>query len=168
MRHSYLFSYFFLFITFQAYCQTQSMTGSVSDVRFMEGSWKAVAGDRSIDAVWSARGNNMAGHVRVTRGQEVVLYELFAFEQTPDGLVAFVRHFAPGLIAQEDKEDPNRYKFLEAGNGWALFERQGEPVRVRFEKRSVDGFAIVIGRQPDAGGEWAFKDFWVFSRVKGR
>jgi hypothetical protein len=95
---------------------------------------------------------------------KVTLYELFAFEQSAEGLVAIVRHFAPGLVAREEKETPNRYNFLEAGNGWALFEKQGEATRVRYEKRSADEFAIVVGKQE--GGQWVFKDFWKFNRVK--
>lgn len=150
----------------QAFAQAQAK-GSVSDLRFIEGSWKAVWGDRSIDATWSApAGENIVGYVRVMRDNKVVLYELFAFEQTDGGLVALVRHFGPGLIAREEKETPDHYNFLEAGNGWAMFEKRGEATRVRYEKRSNNGFAIVIGKQQD--GEWVFKDFWVFSRVKDR
>lgn len=139
--------------------------GSISDVRFVEGSWQAVAGDRSIDAVWSSPdAESMVGFVRVKKDGHVALYELFAFEQTEKGLIVSVRHFAPGLVASEEKENPNRYHFLEAGNGQALFEKQGEAVRVRYEKRSEDAFAIVIGKPQN--GNWVFKDFWVFSRVK--
>lgn len=150
----------------QAFAQTQ-VKGSISDVRFIEGSWKAVWGDRSIDAVWSApAGENLVGYVRIMRDNKVVLYELFAFEQTEQGFAALVRHFNPGLIAREEKETPDRYNFMEAGNGWAMFEKQGGATRVRYEKRSNNGFAIVIGKRED--GEWVFKDFWVFTRVNDR
>lgn len=165
-RSHLLFCLCVLTVLPQAFAQTQAK-GSISDVRFIEGSWKAVWGDRSIDAVWSApAGENMVGYVRVMRDNKVVLYELFAFEQTDQGLAAFVRHFNPGLIAREEKETPDRYNFVEAGNGRALFEKQGEATRVRYERRSDNGFAIVIGKQQD--GQWVFKDFWVFTRVNDR
>lgn len=171
-NNSLFMKYFYLFFTIlcvssisQAQGQTKSGKGSISDVRFIEGSWKAVAGDRSIDAVWSSpTGENIVGYVRVMREGKVALYELFAFEQTQTGLVALVRHFGPGLVAREEKETPNLYTFLEAGNGWAMFQREGEEVRVRYEKRSENDFAIVIGRPKD--GEWKFEDFWKFSRVR--
>lgn len=147
-----------------AFAQTEP-AGSVSDVNFIEGSWKADWSGRSIDAVWSrAAGESIVGYVRVIKEGKVVLYELFAFEQTPQGLAALVRHFGPGLIAREEKEKPDHYSFLEAGNGWALFEKQGDSVRVKYEKRSQNEFAIVIGKPKD--GEWIFEDFWEFSRVK--
>lgn len=148
----------------QALSQTRAKAGSISDVRFIEGSWKALAGDRSIDAVWSApAGENMVGYVRVMRDGKVMLYELFAFEQTEEGLVVMVRHFTPGLIAREEKEKPDRYQFMEAGDSHALFQKEGQDVRVRYEKRSDNEFAIVIGRPEE--GNWVFKDFWKFSRV---
>ena len=140
-------------------------SGSISDVRFIEGSWRADWGDRSIDAVWSSpAGENIVGYVRVMKENKVVLYELFAFEQTGQGLVALVRHFGSGLVAREEKETPNLYTFLEAGNGWAVFKREGEETRVKYERRSADEFAIVIGKPEN--GQWVFKDFWVFKRVK--
>jgi hypothetical protein len=148
-----------------ARAQSKQNTGTISDVRFIEGSWKAVTADRSIDAVWSApMGDNMVGYVRVMKDGQVSLYELFAFEKTEQGLVAHVRHFRPGLIAAEEKDTPNRYRFLEASKGRAYFEKQGEETRVLYEKRSEDQFAIVVGKKES--GEWVYKDFWVFSRVK--
>src|SRR3989337_3036649 len=76
-----------------ARAQSKQSPGTISDIRFIEGSWKAVAGDRSIDAVWSAPvGENMVGYVRVMKDGQIALYELFAFEKTDQGLVALVRH----------------------------------------------------------------------------
>lgn len=166
MKSSYLFFCMFLCATLtQAVAQKQAKTGSIADVSFVQGSWKATWGDRSVDAVWSAPGaGSIVGYVRVIRDGKVTLYEMFAFEETEQGLVVLVRHFGPGLIAREEKETPNLYKFLEAGEGWALVEQQGEDTRVRYEKRSDDEFAIVVGKPQN--GEWVFKDFWVFSRVK--
>ena len=166
MTRSYLvFCFSLLIMQLPALAQSPAKKGSISDIRFIEGSWRAVAGDRSIDAVWSKpEGESMVGYVRVMKEGKVVLYELFAFEQTEQGLVALVRHFGPGLVSWEEKENPNHYDFLEAGNGQALFEKQGEATRVRYEKRSNDEFAIVVGKQQD--GAWVFKDFWKFSRVK--
>ncbi|MEX2230605.1 MAG: DUF6265 family protein [Cyclobacteriaceae bacterium] len=152
-------------LSLQTQAQSKRSPGTISDIRFIEGSWKAVSGDRSIDAVWSAPvGENMVGYVRVVREGQVSLYELFAFEKTDQGLVALVRHFTPGLIGREEKDTPNRYRFLEASKGRAYFEKQGEETRVLYEKRSNDQFAIVIGKKDT--GEWVYKDFWVFSRVK--
>ena len=165
MKRSYLLLCLCILTTIPAaFAQTKGK-GSISDVRFITGNWRAEWGDRIVDAVWSApSAENIVGFVRVVKEGKVTLYELFAFEQTEQGFAALVRHFNPGLIAREEKETPDRYKFLEAGDGWALFEKQGQATRVRYEKRSDDEFAIVIGRQKE--GQWMFEDFWKFSRVK--
>jgi hypothetical protein len=162
----------FLFLSALAFCTAvlpslyaQENSGSVSAVRFIEGSWKAMAQDRSIDAVWSAPvGESMVGYVRVMKDGKPTLYELFAFEQSEQGLVALVRHFKPGLVAMEEKDQPDHYTFLEAKEGRAWFEKKGGETRVLYDRRSKDEFAIVIGKKD--GVEWLYKDFWVFTRVK--
>lgn len=164
MRYTFLAVALLITIHAHVYSQAADNQGSISDIQFIQGSWKATAGDRSIDAVWSSpSGESMVGYVRVMKDGKVSLYELFAFEKTEQGLVALVRHFRPGLIAAEEKDNPNHYKFLEAGSGRAIFQRQGEDTRVLYEKRSADQFAIVIGKPEQ--GQWVYKDFWVFNRA---
>ena len=92
------------------------------------------------------------------------MYELFGIEQTEQGPVVFVKHFKPGLIGQEEKDRPDRYHFLEASQGRAIFEKQGDAVRVLYEKRPNDQLVIALGRQQE--GKWVFKDLFTFSRVK--
>ena len=163
MRYSSLA--LFLMVILSHHAQSQSKQGSISDIRFIEGSWKAKAEDRAIDAVWSVpMGENMVGYVRVMKDGVVTLYELFAFEKGEAGLVALVKHFKPGLIGVEEKEKPDHYDFLEASNGRAVFVKEGGAVRVLYEKRSADQFAIVIGKME--ADNWVYKDFWVFNRVK--
>lgn len=145
--------------------QAKEENGSVSDMSFIAGSWKAKTADRAIDAVWSSPlGENMVGYVRVMKDNKPVLYELFAFEQSENGLVALVKHFKPGLLGVEEKDKCDRYKFLEAGDGRALFEKEGGLVRVLYEKRPGKQFAIVVGKQEE--GKWVFKDFWQFTSAE--
>lgn len=144
--------------------QTKHSPGSLADVNFIEGSWEAISNDKSIEAIWSAPvGDNIVGFVRMMKDGKATLYELFAFEQTPNGLMVSVKHFLPNLIGIEDKDESDRYHFLEAGDGWAVFEKQGEDVRVLYEKRSDHEFAIAIGKPHE--GKWKFEDFWQFSKA---
>ena len=148
-----------------ASAQTSPKTGSLSDVDFIEGHWKATAGDNLLEAVWSAPdGDNLVGFIRMMKDGKATLYEMFAFEQTQQGPIALVKHFKPGLIGLEDKDKPDRYTFLEAGKGRAVFEKQGEPLRVLYEKRADDQFVIALGKLQ--AGKWVFKDLFVFNRVK--
>ena len=147
------------------YAPGQASSGSISDVSFIEGRWQATPAGRIIDASWSAPGGKtIAGYIRVLKDGEIALYELFAFEETPEGLIVLVKHFKPGLVGVEEKDKADHYKFVEAGAGRAVFEKTSEPVRVLYEKRGENQFAIVIGKPEN--GNWVFKDFWVFSRMK--
>jgi hypothetical protein len=78
--------------------------------------------------------------------------------------VALVKHFKPGLVGVEEKDKSDRYTFLEAGAGRAVFVKQGEPLRVLYEKRGDDRLVIALGREQD--GKWTFKDLFDFKRVK--
>jgi gluconolactonase len=151
--------------TLLPWAQAQQKTGSLSDVKFIEGHWKGMNGATALEAVWSApEGDNIVGFIRMMKEGKATLYELFAFEQTAQGPVALVKHFRPGLIGVEEKEVSDRYSFIEASEGRAVFEKQGESLRVLYEKRSADQFVIALGRTQE--GKWVFKDLFVFNRVK--
>lgn len=145
--------------------QNKQKAGALSDIGFIEGHWKAMDNGKTIEAVWSApAGDNMVGFIRMMENGKATLYELFAFEQTEEGPVALVKHFKPGLIGLEEKDQSDRYQFVEAEKGRAVFEKEGEELRVLYEKRPGDKFAIVLGKPQK--GKWVFNDLWEFKRVK--
>ena len=156
---------FFTHLQPEAFAQNKQGAGSLADIAFIEGHWKANDNGKIIEAVWSApEGDNMVGFIRMMNNGKATLYELFAFEQTEQGPVALVKHFKPGLVGLEEKDQADRYNFLEAGKGRAIFKKQGESLRVLYEKRPGDKFAIALGKPQD--GEWVYEDFWEFNRVK--
>ena len=137
-----------------AFAQTASKTGSLSDISFIQGHWKANREGTTIEADWTApEGDNIIGYMRMMKDNKATLYELFAFEQTPQGLIVLVKHFKPGLIGVEEKDKSDRYHFIEASKG-----------RLIVEKRAEDQFVIAVGKQQD--GKWTFNDLFVFNRMK--
>ena len=139
--------------------------GSVSDIAFIEGHWKATNADRTIEGVWLApEGENILGFMRMMRDGKASLYEMLAYEQSPQGFISLVKHFQPGLIGTEEKDKQDRYRFVEASKDRAVFEKEGEALRILYEKRSPDQFVIARGNQVE--GKWVFKDLFVFNRVK--
>jgi hypothetical protein len=140
-------------------------TGSLKDLAFIEGHWKAMLDDKTIEGVWLApAGDNFIGMMRMMKGDKADLYEILAYEQTDKGLVSLVKHFAPGLVGWEDKDKQDRYRFLDAGNGWVNLEKEDGSLRIRYEKRSKNQFVILRGNEKD--GKWEYKDLFVFNRVK--
>lgn len=157
----------FLFLFFLVICVIDTHaqnTGTLSDMEFISGQWEATRNGNMVEAFWTEpEGDNMVGVVRIIGDEKAILYEMFAIEMTDTGLEVKVKHFRPGLIGVEEKDAFDHYTFLESSNGRALFEKQGEDVRVSYELRPENKFAVAVGRP--VGSEWEFEDFWLFSRI---
>ncbi len=139
--------------------------GSLSDVAFMEGRWRGTFNGGPIDAAWSApEGDNLPGFMRMMKDNKVTMYEMLIFEQTEQGPIVLVKHFKPGLIGSEEKDQSDRYSFIEAKKNQALFEKSDGQVRIIYEKRSDN--QLVIQRGKKEGDKWTFVDLFVFNRVK--
>ncbi|MDF9797127.1 hypothetical protein OKW21_002390 [Catalinimonas alkaloidigena] len=140
-------------------------SGNLTDIEFIAGHWQTNKDGSTIEAFWTeAEGDNMVGVVRMIKEDKATLYEMFAIEMTDSGLEVKVKHFKPGLIGLEAKDNYDHYTFLESSKGRAVFEKQGNDIRVLYEKRPGNKFAIAIGKP--VNGEWKFEDFWVFTEMK--
>jgi hypothetical protein len=87
-----------------------------------------------------------------------------AYEQQEKGFVSLVKHFQPGLIGSEEKDKQDRYAFVESSKDRALFHKEGEDLRILYEKRSANQFVIARGNLKE--GKWVFQDLFVFYRAK--
>jgi len=166
MRHAYALLLLFVGFLPKTFAQTQPNGGSVADVAFIQGHWKASTPEgQSIEGVWlQPEGENILGFMRMMKAGKADLYEILAYEQTEKGLVSMVKHFKPGLLGLEEKDKHDRYNFVEASKDRAIFQKEGENLRILYEKRSANQFVIARGTLQD--GKWAFKDLFVFNRTK--
>jgi len=140
-------------------------TASLADVAFMKGHWLGTFNGGPIEAFWAApAGDNLTGFMRMMRDNKVTMYEMLVFEQTEQGPIVLVKHFKPGLIAVEEKEISDRYRFIEAKKDQAIFEKQDGSVRIIYEKRAENQLVIQRGNQKE--GKWVFADLFVFNRVQ--
>lgn len=157
---------FLCFFNLTGHAQTTSAkSGTLADVRFMEGHWRGEFNGGPIEAVWIApAGDNLTGFMRMMKGDKVTMYEMLIFEQTEQGPIVLVKHFKPGLIGVEEKEKSDRYRFLEAGKNRALFEKEDGSIQIIYERRTPDQLVIQRGQQKE--GKWAFSDLFVFNRVR--
>lgn len=148
-----------------AEAQTTAKAGSLADLSFTEGKWIASVGERSIEGTWlPAKENNIVGFFRMMNGGKPTIYELLVYEQSEQGPVSLVKHFQSGLIGQEEIDKPIRHKWIESGRGRVVFEKEGEAVRVLYEKRSDNQFVISIGKPQD--GKWVYTSLFDFTRIK--
>jgi len=167
MRYVYIiFLFFGSLVSTVSSAQTPVKGGSFADISFIEGHWKAIAEDgRAIEAVWlGPDGDNMLGFMRMMNNHKADLYEILSYEQTEQGLVSLVKHFKPGLLGQEEKDNPNRYLFVESTKDRAIFQNPTGDLQILYEKRSPTRFAIA--RANKDGDKWVFNDLFVFDRVK--
>ncbi|MFD2574533.1 DUF6265 family protein [Spirosoma soli] len=152
-------------VSFTTYAQTAARTGSLADIKFIEGHWQGTFNGGPIEAMWMApASDNTAGFIRMMKDNKISMYEILVYEQTERGPVSLVKHFKPGLIGQEEKDKSDRYVFIEASNDRALFEKDDASIRIIYEKRGKDQLVIQRGQQKD--GKWVFNDLFVFDRVK--
>jgi hypothetical protein len=163
----YIYAFLMLIAGFLNTALAQAVkVGSFTDIAFIEGHWKATpAESRTIEAVWVApAGDNMVGFMRMMNGDKIDIYEMLVYEQSAQGLVSLVKHFKPGLIGQEEKDSPNKYVFVEAAKDRAIFKTPNDDLRILYEKRSANQFAIARGNLEN--GKWVYVDLFVFNRMK--
>jgi hypothetical protein len=167
MNRIYFFIVFIFTISIipEANGQDQQNSGKLGDIGFIEGHWKDTTNDRLVEGVWVApQGDNMLGFMRMMKDNKASMYEILAYEQSERGLVSRVKHFKPGLVGQEEKDKSDQYNFVESSKDRAVFQKQGEQMRILYEKRSDDQFVIARGSFQE--NKWVFKDLFVFNRVK--
>lgn len=158
-------SLYFVFLSMSFSSLFAQNQGSLADIEFIAGHWETTKNGQRIEAFWTEPASaNMAGVIRMMNDEAPTLYEIFAIEMNDKGLEIRVKHFKPGLIGLEEKDEFDYYTFMESGDNYALFQKEGEDIRIRYDKRPGKKFAIMIGKPVD--GEWQYDDFWVFSKKK--
>ncbi len=110
--------------------------GTLADLSFMTGCWKATHWGGEMEECWSSpSGDAMAGMFRFLKDGKIQFYEFIAIEQTADGLYLRLKHFNKGLIGWEETEksvggpltalEKNRATF-----DWLTFERRSDDLLV--------------------------------------
>ncbi len=85
--------------------EKKPVPGTLTDLAFMAGCWKATHWSGEMDECWSGPlGDNMSGMFRFVKDGQVQFYEFIVVEQTPEGLYLRLKHFNKGLIGWEEKE----------------------------------------------------------------
>ncbi len=142
----------------------QAQKGTLEDLSFLEGHWLGTFNGGPIEASWTAPvAENIVGYIRMMKNDKPTMYELFVFEQTDNGPVAMVKHFKPGMIGLEEKDQHDHYNFLTAKKNEALFEKDDASVRIIYERRSPT--QLVIRRANQKDGEWRAVDLFVFEKI---
>ncbi len=112
---------------------------SIDDLSWIAGTWATDLPDQVLEERWSPpMANAMTGSFRWARDGEVWLYEFLLMEQTEDGIFYYLRHFGPGSLGWEERDQPLAYQLATL-----------EPNRAVFNALGIEGNSFVFERVDD-------------------
>ncbi len=129
-------------------------------VAFLAGTWRGEKDGGSIEEVWRpADGDNMIGMFRLVAGGSAVFYEFMSIEAEESGPVLRIKHFNPGLVGWEEKEESVVCDLVRAGDGLAVFEERppGGPARLIYALEGPDELVVALEKEKE--GETSRSEF---------
>ena len=131
---------------------TPPAKATVDQLGWVAGAWRGTLNDRTIEQTWSAPlAGSMIAMYRSIRDNKATLYELLAMEQSGDGVVLRIKHFAPGagLVSQEAKDQSADHTLVKLDGRTAVFEggAAGSPARITFNSPDPSTLNITVERQ---------------------
>jgi uncharacterized protein DUF6265 len=131
---------------------------SLADLEFISGHWSGEMGGGTTDEHWSApAGDNMMGVFRYIKNGKAVFYEMLLIEMTATGPVLRLKHFNPGLIGWEEKNEAYNYPMIEFAKNKAVFERPDKQSRMTFHLTATDSMVVVLEQMKD--GKMSAQEF---------
>lgn len=117
----------------------------------MSGTWTGKMEWGELEEYWGEpMGDNMICSFRCVKDGKALFYEFIVIEQSTEGVpVMKLRHFNPGSIAWEDKENPNDYPLASLTKNRAVFESADKKTRLIYERQSKNKLLAVLEREKD-------------------
>ncbi len=138
-----------LFALLAALC-VPVLADDITGLHFISGSWKGTLNTSHVEEHWMApQGDATVGMYRVIRDGKTRMTELCVMEQRPEGIVLFLRHFSPGLVAREEKDSPNRFTLEKLEPNRATFLQDSAPTRLIYERVDEDRLVITLVKVQD-------------------
>ena len=114
---------------------------TLDDAAFLVGRWEGTAFGERMEESWSApTGGSMVGTFKLFDGDKPAMYEIMLLTVEDGTLSLKVKHFNPGFIAWEDKEDYVNFRLVAKSDGELHFG--GLSFYRRSEDR-LDGYIVM-------------------------
>ena len=123
---------------------------ALAPLAWLSGTWVGVEGGTYIEESWSApESDQMLGRFRMLKNGAPQFYELMTLEREGEQTLMRMKHFAPGLVAMEEKDEAPTYRLAAVTDSEATFENVGTDKvrRIRYQRT---GDALVISLERDA------------------
>lgn len=139
---------FVLFMTLVATAHAQVKT-DLKNLNFMSGTWTGKMDWGELEEYWGEpMGDNMICSFRCVKDGKALFYEFIVIEQSAEGIpVMKLRHFNPGSIAWEDKENPNDYPLVSITHNRAVFESADKKTRLIYERQDKSKLLAVLEQE---------------------
>ena len=126
---------------------------SVSDLSWLSGAWYGQVGDDLIEEHWSGpAAGTLMGMFRWIHGDQVRFYELLTIEPDGNTLLMRIKHFGPGLIGWEEKDQAVTLALVGLQTGEAIFYRLGSDEPLWLFYRMEDENTLVAFFERDETG----------------
>ena len=126
---------------------------SVADLSWLSGAWYGQVGDDLIEEHWSGpAAGTLMGMFRWIHGDQVRFYELLTIEPDGDRLLMRIKHFGPGLIGWEEKDEAVTLALVALDAGEAIFYRNdGEKPLWLFYRREDESTLVAFFERDETG-----------------
>lgn len=124
----------------------------LADLAFLSGAWRGTLGETLIEEHWMApEGDAMLGMYREAEQGKTGTTELCAIWHRAEGPVLILRHYAPGLIAREEKDKPLEFALISAAPNRAVFQMPDTKTKLTYERTGDRELIVTLekeGRKP--------------------
>ncbi len=133
--------------------ETPLRGASPACLHWLTGKWTGRAGEAHIEEHWTdCSGNMMMGMFRWVEDDAVKFYEIEALEQEGDLVYMRVKHFDPGLLGWEERDDPHNFLLMQVTDTGAIFREVDQPESrwVVYERHGANRLRInfTVGSDP--------------------
>jgi hypothetical protein len=141
---------------------TALMNTKVEDLLWLAGDWVGEKDGALIEEQWSAlAGNAMMCMFRWVDGDEVRFYEFVTIEEEEDGVRLRIKHFNPGLVGWEEKDESVAFSLVQLEEQKAVFlkDESEEPLWMIYQLVEEDTLLAWFEGEESlpAGGEFMFR-----------
>jgi hypothetical protein len=133
---------------------------SLAALTWIQGAWRGQTATVIVEERWSGLlGNSMMGMFRYIEGEQTRFFEMMTLEMEGEQAILRIKHFHPGLVGWEEKDEAVEYVLVSHTIGEAVFLRRnpGDGNWMVY-RRSDDDLTVTFesGTGQKVEGEFAF------------
>lgn len=132
--------------------KAQQLKADIKKLAFIQGEWFVNHEWGYMEEYWSEPiGSNMVSCYRCVKDGKIIFYEFVVIEQSDSVPVMILRHFNPGNIGWETKEQPNYYPLTSLDNKTAVFTSNDGSIVLQYTLIGTDKLDVILKEKKKGG-----------------